>query len=145
MHRQAQVLDGVEFVFEAVEVAEIEQIGAVFLAGFIDVAVVPAQLARGGRKQAAHHAQQAGLAAAVDAAHREQRARLHVKVERGEQTALAAHAFEVVGGQHDLHHHPAAVHILHGAIQIGGAIGSEKQHDLGMIGRCGKTAQRHLR
>ena len=75
---------------------QIHQLPRVLLAQAADHFAVPPHLAAMGQRQAADHAQQAGLAGAVGAAHAQHRARIERRADAGKKRDSAAHAFEIV-------------------------------------------------
>ena len=92
---EAQIFDRGELVFDAAQMAEVGKLRPVFVAERMDVRAAPGYRAGGGRQQPAQVAQKTGLAAAIGAAHFQERMRGRREAEIAKQPAFAAHAFEL--------------------------------------------------
>src|ERR1017187_1162036 len=92
--RNLEVFQRREIVLQGIEMADEDEIPRILLALGTDRPPGPAQLPRVRRKQAAHDAQQARLAAAVGPGHAQQLAATEPEAEVAEQPPLASRALE---------------------------------------------------
>ena len=98
--RNLKVFECSEIVLQGIEVADEYQIPGIFLALGADGPPTPAQFASARRNQAAHDAQQAGLAAAVGPGHAQQLAPTEPEAQFAEQPPFTPGALELTRFKH---------------------------------------------
>ena len=98
--RDLEIFDRREIVFHRRRVAQVDDLARVFFFQRTDFFATPTHFAFTRREQAAQDAQQAGLAAAVDAGNAQPLAGGEGKAKRIEQRALLAHALQADRFQH---------------------------------------------